>query len=102
MHQAADKSDGEAAALGPRSEGGVGLRKKGQGLGNRAFGNNSEGSYFFKKNDCGKGKKLFHPPSRRCKLRVSSKPHTWLAWGEARHVPVACSHGGLPGDVDRG
>lgn len=39
------KSEGEAAAAGPQSEGRVGLRKKGQGLGNRAFGNNSEGSY---------------------------------------------------------
>lgn len=39
------KSEGEASAAGPQSEGRVGLRKKGQGLGNRAFGNNSEGSY---------------------------------------------------------
>lgn len=39
---AAAESEGQAAS-GPQSEAGVGLRKKGQGLGYRAFGNDSEG-----------------------------------------------------------
>lgn len=77
MHQAAEKSEGEAAVLGPRSEGGVGLRKKGQGLGNRAFGNNSQGSYFKKRTvEKAKNFSIHHLGDKR----FPSKPHTCLAW----------------------
>lgn len=50
------------AVQGPKvtqwSEGRTGLKKKRQGLGNRAFGNKSEGSLKKKKKLCGKGKHL--------------------------------------------
>lgn len=62
MHQAAGKSEDEVLASGPCGR--AGLRKKRQGLGNRASGSNSEEGYLKKKKkkDWERQKPLIHYP----------------------------------------